>query len=129
VADAEGSPVTNPFELKTVLLFGLLLAVVVLLSDWLTASFGGSGGIAFAAVAGISDVDAITLSMTRVAGTNISTGAAGVAILTAVAANSLSKSVLAFIAGGPWFGLRYFSVSLASLLVGGVIALLEPWSF
>jgi uncharacterized membrane protein (DUF4010 family) len=129
VADTEGPPLTNPFELKTVLLFGLLLAVVVLLSDWLTATFGGSGGIAFAAVAGISDVDAITLSMTRVAGTNISMGAAGIAILTAVAANSLSKSVLAFVAGGTWFGLRYFGVSLASLIAGGTVALFEPWSF
>ena len=127
--DAEASPLRNPFEVTTVLLSGCMLAIVVVLSAWLTQTFGGGGGIAFAAVAGLSDVDAITLSMTRVAGTNISTSAAAVAILTAVAANSLSKSVLALVAGGRWFGLRYLAISLASLAVGGTIAFLEPWSF
>jgi len=128
-AGADSSPIKNPFELPTVFLFGVMLAIVVVLSAALTATFGGGGGIAFAGVAGLSDVDAITLSMTRVAGVNLSAGAAAVAILTAVAANSLSKSVLAIVAGGRWFGLRYFGVSLASLAAGGAIALVEPWSF
>jgi uncharacterized membrane protein (DUF4010 family) len=126
--DGDNSRLTNPFELRTVLLFGLMLAVVMLLSAVLTHTFGEGGGIAFAAVAGISDVDAITLSMTRVAGGAVSPAAAAVAILAAVAANSLSKSVLATLAGGRRFGLTYFGVSLASLAAGGAVALLVPWS-
>jgi uncharacterized membrane protein (DUF4010 family) len=128
VPSGEAAPLKNPFDLKTVLLFGLLLAIVVFLSASLTAMFGGNGGIILAAVAGISDVDAITLSMTHVAGTSISLSAAEAAILTAVSVNSLSKSVLALIAGGRWFGLRYLGVSVASLAAGGAVAFFEPWS-
>lgn len=124
----EAAPLKNPFELPTVLLFGLILAVVTFLSAWLTETFGGGGGIVLAAVAGISDVDAITLSMTRVAGAHVSVSAAEAAILTAVAVNSLSKSVLALIAGGRWFGLRYLGVSVVSIAAGGGAALFEPWA-
>ena len=127
-SNGDASPLKNPFELRTVLLFALLLAVVMLLSTALTNIFGEGGGIVFAAVAGLSDVDAITLSMTSVAGSNVSAAAAAIAILTAVAANSLSKSVLATLAGGRRFGVTYFGVSLASLAAGGVVALAVPWS-
>ena len=127
--ETEGAPVRNPFELQTVVGFVVLLAVVVLLSRALTESFGDQGGIALAAVTGLSDVDAITLSMTRVAGGTVSSGAAGIAILTAVTANSLSKSVLALAAGGRWFGLTYLGVSAASLAAGAVVASGETWSF
>ena len=84
----------NPFDLPTVLLFGARLAVVILLSTALTETFGQSGGILFAAVAGVSDVDAVTLSMTQIAGGALSADAAAVAILVAVASYSLSKTVL-----------------------------------
>jgi len=118
----DGPPVTNPFELGTVVLFALMLAIVVLISAYLTANFGGGGGIAFAAVAGLSDVDAITLSMTNVAGASVSMEAAATAILVAVGANSLSKSALAIVTGGRWFGLVYLVVSVASLVAGALAA-------
>jgi uncharacterized membrane protein (DUF4010 family) len=120
----DGPPLTNPFELGTVVLFALMLAIVVLVSAYLTANFGGRGGIAFAAVAGLSDVDAITLSMTNVAGASVSIDAAATAILVAVGTNSLSKSALAIVTGGRWFGIVYLAVSLASLAAGALAALL-----
>jgi uncharacterized membrane protein (DUF4010 family) len=123
------APVSNPFEIRTVLLFGLLLAVITLLSTVLTHTFGGGGGVALAAVAGLSDVDAITLSMTRVAGSQVSLSAAEAAVLTAVVANSLAKSGLAIGVGGRQFGLRYLGVTLLAIAAGGVVAILEPWAF
>jgi uncharacterized membrane protein (DUF4010 family) len=127
-SEAAGPPLTNPFELRTVLLFGLMLAVITLLSTALTQLFGGRGGVAFAAIAGIGDVDAITLSMTQVAGGTVSAGVAGLAILTAVAANSLSKSVLAVVTGGRWFGLAYAIVSVVALAAGAVMATASQWT-
>jgi uncharacterized membrane protein (DUF4010 family) len=67
--------------------------------------------------------------MTRVGGGTITASAAEAAILTAVATNSLSKSVLAIIAGGRTFGLAYLGVSLSALVAGGLVALAEAWSF
>jgi uncharacterized membrane protein (DUF4010 family) len=126
---AQVAPVTNPFEIRTVLFFGLLLAVITLLSTVLTHTFGGGGGVVLAAIAGLSDVDAITLSMTRVAGNNVSQSAAEAAILTAVVSNSLAKSALAIGVGGRAFGLRYLGVTLVAIAAGGVVAWAEPWAF
>ena len=122
--DAEQSTAfTNPFDLRTVLTFGVLLAAVSLLSSAATDLFGGSGSVTLAAVAGLGDVDAITLSMTRLSGADVTPAIAGLAILVAVAANSLSKSVLAIATGGRSFGFRYLAVSLLALLAGGAILL------
>ena len=115
------STLRNPFDLGTVLLFGLLLAVIMLLSAVLTQAFGGSGAIALAAVAGLADVDAITLSMTQV-GAGVSATIAAVAILVAVASNSIAKGVLATIAGGPVFGVPYLGVSAVALIAGAIAA-------
>jgi uncharacterized membrane protein (DUF4010 family) len=123
-----GLSVGNPFEIVTVLLFGGMLAAVMLLSTILTATFGEGGGVLFAAVAGVSDVDAITLSMTEVAGNTVSPAIAALAILVAVASNSVSKTVLATVAGGRRFGLIYGAVNLGSL-AAGVVLVLAIWSW
>lgn len=54
------SSLKNPLELKTALVFGLLLALVMLLSKALQQWFGDAGVLTLAAASGISDVDAIT---------------------------------------------------------------------
>jgi uncharacterized membrane protein (DUF4010 family) len=125
--DVAATVYQNPFELKAVLGFAVLLAVVIFLAQALTARLGGEGGILLAAITGIADVDAITLSMTEIAGTATGPAFAAAAILVAVATNSLSKSVLALAVGGVRFGLRYLIVSLAALAAGGLIALAERW--
>lgn len=126
--EGEGAQLRNPFDLREALGFAALLAVILLLSKALTAMFGAEGSVGLAAVAGIADVDAITLSMTELAGSGGSAALeAAVAILVAVAANSLSKSVLAIFAGGRWFGSLYLAISLAALAAGGVVALAEGW--
>ena len=93
-----GAKLTNPFELRWVLGFGALLAGVLVLSKAATQMFGGEGGIVLAAVAGTADVDAITLSMTQLAGA--SALQSELAILVAVVANTLSKSVFRSLAEG-----------------------------
>jgi uncharacterized membrane protein (DUF4010 family) len=118
----------NPFDLKAVLGFGLLLALVLFLSKALTELLGGQGSLGFAAIAGIADVDAITLSMIEVAGRSVGPGIAALSILVAVSVNSLSKSVLALFVGARRFGLAYLAVSLAAIVAGGLIALGGRWA-
>jgi uncharacterized membrane protein (DUF4010 family) len=118
----------NPFDLKAVLGFAVLLAVVLFLSKAFTERLGEQGGVALAAVTGIADVDAITLSMIEVAGSSIGAGIAALSILVAVASNSISKSVLAIIAGSRRFGLAYLAVSIAAIVAGGLVALAGTWT-
>jgi uncharacterized membrane protein (DUF4010 family) len=88
---------------------------------------GGQGVVALAVLAGIADVDAITLSMTATAGVSTEPVYAAIAILVAAAVNSLSKSAFAVGVGGLRFGLGVLSVNLLALAAGGVVAAAQPW--
>ncbi len=122
-AEGDAGPAfTNPFDLLTVLRFAALLAVILVASKALTAAFGGRGIILLAAATGLADVDAITLSITRIGGASLSAVEADIAILVAVAANSLSKSAIALFVGGRAFGLMYLAVTLVALAAGGGVA-------
>ena len=90
------SPLTlkNPFELSTVLKFGAFLAFVMVAAKLLTHWAGTSGAYVLAAVSGIGDVDAVTLSLSRLAGESLPVRVAAEAILLTAAVNSVSKAVL-----------------------------------
>jgi uncharacterized membrane protein (DUF4010 family) len=115
---------SNPFELRAVLGFAALLAFILVLTKLLTQTFGGAGSIALAAIAGLADVDAVTLSMTSLAGEG--GGAvtqATIAILVVVASNTLSKCGMALFVGGRQFGLAYLGACAAAIAAGAAAAL------
>jgi len=116
-----GGPFRNPFELISVLRFAALLAVILVVSKWLVALFGGRGAVGAAAVAGLADVDAITLSITQVHGAALTGLDAAAAILAAALANSLTKTVIAFTAGTRRFGLLYGSFTLLAVLAAAAV--------
>ena len=124
---------TNPFDLATVLKFGVLLAVVMLLAEGLTRLFGAGGAYALAAASGIADVDAFTLSMTRLARTTLGAETAAQAILVTVAANSVAKGVLAWITGGGGIGRRVLLIAAFAIAAGFVglqlASLWDPGAF
>ncbi|MFM1813320.1 MAG: hypothetical protein RLZ98_15 [Pseudomonadota bacterium] len=108
----------NPFDLRIVLQFGALLAVVLLLSRLASRMLGDVGVLALSVVSGLADVDAITLSMSRLAGGEIALQTGALAIALAVATNMLSKCALAAWAGGHAIGARFALASLAALAAG-----------
>ncbi len=112
----------NPFDLGVVLEFGALLALIMALAKGLAAWAGSSGAYALAAVSGIVDVDAISLSMARLAPSGLSTDSAAFAILIAVTVNSLSKVALATTAGGLRLA-KLLALALAAAFVAGAIGL------
>lgn len=57
--------ITNPTEIRSALGFGLLYALVLFLSAWLSDIAGSKGLYTVALVSGLTDVDAITLSSLR----------------------------------------------------------------
>lgn len=94
---AGGFALTNPFDLGQVLRFGLLLAAVMLASVLARRAFGDPGLLGLAALSGLADVDALTLSVARLG--EVSPTAID-AILLAVTANSAAKCAYALYAGG-----------------------------
>ncbi|MDT8452591.1 MAG: MgtC/SapB family protein [Gammaproteobacteria bacterium] len=115
------SSLRNPLELKTALVFGLLLALVMLLSKALQQWFGDAGVLALAAASGIADVDAITLSLAHMSEDGLMLHITVTGIVIAAAVNSVFKGSMAAFVGGRHIGLRVGLPLLASA-TGGLLS-------
>lgn len=105
----------NPFELSTVLWLAALITVITLAAKGFVGAHSQAGVLLLAALSGIADVDALTLSMTRLSGAGIDPVAAARAILVAAGVNTASKAVMAAAVGGRQFGTIVGGGSLAAL--------------
>jgi uncharacterized membrane protein (DUF4010 family) len=115
----------DPFELWTVLRFVAVLAVVMLAAKLLSGPFGQGGLLALAAVSGLADVDPITLSMTKMAGTGLDATYAGYVIMTAGLANLLAKCALAVIFGGFRFSRPLLAAAAGAAAAGALVIVLQ----
>ncbi len=91
----------NPFEIGEVLRFGALLAVVMAAVALARQAYGDGGLFGVAALSGLADVDALTLSAARL---DVPLTVASDAILIAIAVNTLAKTAYAGYAGGARIG-------------------------
>jgi uncharacterized membrane protein (DUF4010 family) len=116
----------NPAELKSALAFALLFAVVLVGVAWANQRFGSAGTYAAAAISGLTDMDAITLTVSRMAhDQKASAGTALRAILIAAISNLIFKAALSWILGGSKLGWR---VAVAfSVQVLAAVALILFW--
>jgi uncharacterized membrane protein (DUF4010 family) len=107
VAKAGEVPLRNPFSLTEASKFGAFFAAVLLVVKFVQARFPGQGLYMVAALAGLTDVDAITLSMAKYARGGDAVVAANAIVLatltntmvkagvvTALGAGALSRPVL-----------------------------------
>ncbi len=90
---------TQPFQLLPALKFGTLLAVIMVIAHGIQAYMGEQGLWLVAIVAGLTDVDAITLTLARMAKGGISADTAVTGITLAAITNTLVKGGLALFAG------------------------------
>lgn len=120
-AEAAGpaAELRNPLHLGVAILFGASIAVVTLAAVALRQWAGESGLYATAALAGIMDVDAVTLSMARLARSKISPEAGAQAILVAAAVNTVSKAVIALVIARGRVGALSAAALGAALAAGG----------
>lgn len=116
--------VTNPLELGTAIKLALVIAVVTLASDLVHQYVGGAGVLIVAAISGVIDVDAITISMSRLGGNRLELEMAARAIAVAVVVNTLSKAVMAGSVGGLKMGLFVGSASIVAISAGAAAAFL-----
>lgn len=112
----------NPFELKVVLEFGALLAIIMALTNWISGWAGSQGAMVLAAISGIVDVDAISLSLARLAPGGIDSRSAALAILIAVTVNSATKVALGWTAGGTRL-VQLLATGLAAAAGAGLVGL------
>lgn len=116
-------PLTNPFSLweasKFALLFGAVLLAVKLTEHYLPTQ----GLYWLAAIAGMTDVDAITLSMTELARQGSAPALVATAVIIAALSNTLVKCALVLVIGSPALR-RHLLLSSLLISVTGLLALL-----
>jgi uncharacterized membrane protein (DUF4010 family) len=116
----------NPFGFWYVIGMALSMAVLILAGRLLYQWFGSSGLVAGAAAMGLFDVDAMTVSMTRLV-PQLPDRLVACAILAGVASNTLSKVVIAAVIAPREFGTRVALASAASIVAGGA-AIAALWA-
>jgi hypothetical protein len=106
----------DPLDLELMLGLTALLTIIMLLSKlWSSAN---SGLFTLGGASGLLDVDPITLSMAKLAGTSVAATTAVSTILIAAAANGVAKALMALTFGGPRLGFMLGISALAAFGVG-----------
>jgi len=115
----------NPLDLWFAVKFGLLLTVIMVVSRAAETMIGNRGLAAVAAIAGLADVDAITLSassMVKQGQAQVEVGA--IAVMIAAAVNTLVKPALMTSIAGLNASVRVWIALLLAIAGGAAAALI-----
>ncbi len=115
--------IANPLEIGTAIKLAALLAAVMLAAELVRRMFGGIGVLVVAALSGVADVDAVTISMARMAGGDVDPNTAAHAIMIAIAVNTVSKTIVAGSVGNRKVGFLVGGISAAALAAGLAVAI------
>lgn len=92
--------IDNPFKLGMALKFGLFLVFILVLAEGMKSWLGDQGIYLLSLISGLMDVDAITVSLSRMAMEDLSSNVATLGIVIAAATNTVVKGfIFAFFAG------------------------------
>jgi uncharacterized membrane protein (DUF4010 family) len=109
----------NPFAFWSVVGFAVLLGVVILVGRAVGNSLGATGAIVGAAVIGLADVDSVTVSLAQLAPQPLSARDATLAILAAVATDTISKIAIGVVIGRGRFAVEIAAMATGCLAAGG----------
>lgn len=110
----------NPFGFFAVLGFAVFLGVVIVLGKAAGDYAGSAGAILGAAAVGLADVDAITVSMSRLVPSPLSLEAVGLAILSAVTSNTVVKVAIGVSVGRGRFAAQVAGMAALALALGAL---------
>ncbi|APP05158.1 MgtC/SapB family protein [Vibrio harveyi] len=114
---------TNPLALQSALFFGVVLAVIMLLSQALSDLFGNAGVLILSALSGITDVDAISLALGRQSTQTLSVETAALGILIAASVNTVVKMGMVVAIGDKALWRRVAPVMVGCVLSGAILFL------
>jgi uncharacterized membrane protein (DUF4010 family) len=125
-ASAPDVPARNPLQLRAALQMGLLFQAVLMAVYLIGNLWGQSGVFASAAVLGLSDVDALTVSMARGTALTASPAVAATAIAIGILSNTAMKLGLALFLGAARFrAIAGGALALMLVALGGALIVLR----
>ncbi len=115
----------KPLDLQGALVFGFIYTVILLVVSYANENLGNRGLLVSSAIAGLSDLDAITITVSKLAKSMADMSIAGIAILIATISNTLVKLGISFWAGSkplrkyllPGYGIVFLSAVIGLLLL------------
>ncbi|EGJ10817.1 MgtC/SapB family protein [Rubrivivax benzoatilyticus] len=120
---APESSKAGPLRPREALLVAVLLAGASLGVGWAQRHFGDAGVLAGAALTAVADAHAACAALGALAGEGrLELQAAAYGVLVAITTNSVTRSITAFVAGGPKFG-----VTIAGSLAASTGAAWAAW--
>jgi uncharacterized membrane protein (DUF4010 family) len=114
-------PLKNPIELGSALGYGMILSLLFVLIRAIEAWFGNAGIYALSAISGITDVDAVSLSLAQATKTGLPLSVGATGILIAAMVNTVIKAIFATVIGG-WELARWCATILLGALGMSLIA-------
>ena len=118
----------NPLELSTAIKFSLLFAFVLILIEFAQNTLGSTGVYLTSFLTGLTDVDAITLSVTRLASDQqVNLQVAGAAVVIASLMNTVAKGAISYFSGSQQLQKMVLSalgiIILVGMISGGLVFL------
>ena len=117
----ESMPLGKPLDLFQAFVFGILYIGIVLVIHYANEYFGEEGIFVTSGIAGTSDVDAITISISKMSKSTIEAHIAVNAILIATTCNTIAKFTIAFWAGSRELR-RHLFIGYGSIFVAALVA-------
>ena len=99
--EQEQIELTNPFRLKSAIMFGIIFGIVIFVAKAAEIYLGSGGLFAASALAGLTSVDAIVLSLAKFAGGNLSLHIVVIAIIISTISNNIVKVIISSTTGSP----------------------------
>jgi len=125
--DREEMKVSNPLRLPTAITFALAFSVVLIVVRAANEFFGDAGVYVASALAGLTDVDAITLSVSELASYGqLHPQVAAMAVVLSTLVNTAAKAVMVWFLGAPELrrtAVRAFGLVLLTGIAGNAIVL------
>lgn len=118
-AQASAPEAHNPLRLGSAVVMAVGFQAVLMLLNLLQSRFGDPGVYASAALAGLTDMDALTFSMSRLAMDAAQIPVAARALVVGIIVNTLFKTAVALVLGGPSYRRRAVMGLLLLAAAGG----------
>lgn len=112
----------KPLDLTGALVFGVIYTVVLLVVSYANEYLGAKGMLISSAIAGLSDIDAITITVSKMAGLNLDFSIASKAVLIATVSNTIIKMGIGIWAGSPSLR-KYLFAGYLAIIITAVLVL------
>ncbi len=115
--------ISNPINLRDAGIFALLYVLILLFVGFAEENLGPEGVYYAAGISGLTDVDAITISMANYASESLLLPIAATAVLIGALANTLVKYLLCIIFGNRPMR-RYASLAFVPIFIFGTACII-----